>query len=154
MALLSNLFDVLRGWPREGAIDQTFTPTLSGGASVQLPPGSVVSVQADGTVNLASTPNITTTDAVATWVVLESNEDFSGTFVNAVVCLRKNAVLQLDPSNFSAGSYPPGTKVSFASGLFQVAVANNQIIGEVLVNNVATNGTIVIYYDGGGGTKH
>lgn len=149
MALLNNKFDILRGWPREGAIDSSFLAKLSSGTPVSLPPGAVVEVQSDGTVDVTTTPNMSSADAKATWVVVESNQDFSGTFVKKVVCLRKNAVLRLDPSNMVAGSYTPGTKLSYTAGQFKVAAANDQIIAEVLEDNSAIDGTVVIYYDGG-----
>lgn len=149
MALLNNKFDVLRGWPREGAIDESFFAKLSGGVPVALPPGSVVEVQADGSVDLTTTPNMSSADAKAPWVVVESNQDFSGTFVKKVVALRKNAVLRLDPSNMAVGSYTPGVKLSYTAGQFKVAASNDQIIAEVLKDDSAVDGTVVIYYDGG-----
>ncbi len=147
---LNSLFDVLRGWPREGAIDdafvihQTTPPTPDA-----LPLGTVVAVQSDGTVAAATTPDRTAANAVATWVVVEGNDDFSAQFVNKVVCLRANAEFKLDPSNFNAGVYTPGTKLTFSAGKWQPAVAKNQIIGEVLQDNTATDGTITVFYTGG-----
>lgn len=149
MALLNNKFDVLRGWPREGAIDSSFLAKLSSGTPVSLPPGAIVEVQTDGTVDLATTPDMTSADAKAPWIVVESNQDFSGTFVKKVVCLRKNAVVRLDPSNMVAGSYTPGTKLSYNAGQFKVAATTEQIIAEVLEDDSAIDGTVVIYYDGG-----
>jgi hypothetical protein len=147
---LNSLFDVLRGWPREGAIDASFPIHQSAPPAYDaLPIGSIVSVQSDGTVALATTPDRSTTNAVATWVVVEGNDDFSAQFVNKVVCLRSNAELQLDPSNFDAGSYPVGTKLTFNAGKFHVAALHNQIIGEVLQNNTATDGTLIVFYTGG-----
>lgn len=147
---LNSLFDVLRGWPREGAIDAAFLiHQTSPPAYDALPLGTVVAVQSDGTVAAATTPNRSSTNAISTWVVIEGNDDFSAQFVNKVVCLRSNAELKLDPSNFNAGSFTPGTKVTFSGGKFQVAVTNNQIIAEVLQDNTATDGTIVILYTGG-----
>ena len=147
---LNSLFDVLRGWPREGAIDDAFLIHQTAPPAYDaLPLGTVVAVQTDGTVAAATTPNRTTTNPVATWIVIEGNDDFSAQFVNKVVCLRSNAELKLDPANFNAGVYTPGVKVSFAAGKFQVAVATNQIIGEVLQDNPATDGTIVVMYAGG-----
>jgi len=147
--LLNNKFDVLRGWPREGAIDETFGAKVSGGVPVQLAPGMVVEVQSDGSVDKASTPNLSSADAKATWVVVESNDDFSGRFLAKVVCIRKNAVLRLDPANLNTGTYTPGTKLTFAVGKWSVAAANDQIIAEVMKDDSAIDGTIVVYYDGG-----
>lgn len=147
--LLNNKFDVLRGWPREGAIDETFAAKVTAGVPVQLAPGTVVEVQSDGSVDKATTPNMSSADGKATWVVVETNDDFSGKFLAKVVCLRKNAMLRLDPANLNAGTYTPGTKVTFNTGKWAVAAANDQIIGEVIKDDSAIDGTVVVYYDGG-----
>lgn len=148
--ILNSKFDVLRGWPREGAIDDAFLiHQTSPPAFDLLPVGTVVSVQSDGTVAAATTPDRSTTNPVATWVVVEGNDDFSAQFVSKVVVLRKNAEFKLDPSNFNAGVYTPGTKLTFSAGKWQPAVLHNQIIGEVLIDNTATDGTITVFYSGG-----
>ena len=148
--LLNSKFDVLRGWPREGAIDESFgIHQTVAGTDDSLPRGMVVNIGTDGLAVAATTPNRSTTEGVATWVVVEGNDDFSSQFVHKVVCLRANAVLQLDPANFNAGTYTPGVKLTFSAGKWQPATTNNQIIGEVLKDNTATDGTIVVYYTGG-----
>lgn len=148
--LLNSKFDVLRGWPREGAIDENFpiNQTVAGTDDL-LPMGMVVVVNATGFAVAATTVNRATTNASATWVVVAGNDDFSSQFVHKVVALRSNAVLKLDPTNFNAGVYTPGTKLTFSAGKWQVAVATNQIIGEVLQDLTATDGTIVVMYTGG-----
>lgn len=147
---LNSKFDVLRGWPREGAIDESFgIHQTVAGTDDSLPVGTVIKVGTDGKAVAATTPNRSTTNAVKTWVVVEGNDDFSAQFVSKVVCLRSNAMLRLDPSNFNAGTYTPGTAVTFSSGKWQVAATNDQVIGEVIADNTATDGTIVVMYTGG-----
>jgi hypothetical protein len=147
---LASLFDVLRGWPKEGAIDETFPiHQTTPGVPDTLPAGSVVSVQTDGSVALATTPNRSAANSVATWVVVTDSTDFDATFVGSVTCLRMNAEFKLDPSNFEATTYTVGEKLTFSAGVWQPATTNNQIIGEVLQNNIATDGTLVVFYTGG-----
>ncbi len=148
--LLNSKFDVLRGWPREGAIDEVFpiNQTVPGTDDL-LPLGMVFFVNATGKAEAATTPNRAAANAVATWVVVAGNDDYSSQFTHKVVGLRSNAEFKLDPSNFNAGVYTPGTKLTFSAGKWQVAVATNQIIGEVLQDNTATDGTIVVMYTGG-----
>jgi hypothetical protein len=150
MSVLNSKFDVLRGWPKEGAIDESFIihQTVPG-TDDALPLGTVVKVGTDGYAVAATTPDRTTTNPVATWVVVAGNDDFSSQFVHKVVALRSNAEIQLDPANFNAGTYTPGVKLTFSAGMWQVAVAKDQIIGEVLKDNTATDGTIVVFYTGG-----
>src|SRR5882672_8969433 len=134
--ILNSKFDVLRGWPREGAIDDSFVihQTVAG-TDDALPLGMVIKVGTDGQAVAATTPNRSTTNAVATWVVVEGNADFSSQFVHKVVCLRANAEFKLDPSNFNAGTYTPGVALTFSAGKWQPAATNDQIIGEVLIDN-------------------
>lgn len=147
---LNSLFDVLRGWPKEGAIDHTFgIHQTVAGTDDSLPAGTVVTIGSDGKAVAASTPNRSTTNPTETWVVVEGNDDFSAQFVHKVVCLRSNAMFKLDPSNFNAGTYTPGTALTFSSGKWQVAATNNQIIGSVLEDNTAVDGTITVMYTGG-----
>lgn len=145
MALLSKLFDVLRGWPKEGAIDETFAIKLSSGVPVSIPQGSVVQLQsADGSVDLAVTPTTVTPVMVA----VESNDDFSSKFVKKAVCLRGNCVLKLDPANYVSGSYSPGTLLTYetATGKFTaVSGSHAHIIGEVWSVNSADS-TMVVYF--------
>lgn len=146
---LNSKFDVLRGWPKEGALDETFTVYAPGGTPVELPSGTVIYKRTDGTVDKADTPNRTTTNGVAVWVVVEGNDDYSGSFLNKVVAIRANAMIKLDPDNFTAASLPAGTKMTMQSGIFAAAVANDQIIAEVVTDDQAVDGTITIYYTGG-----
>jgi hypothetical protein len=151
--ILNSLFDVIRGWPREGAIDETFAIHQTSPPTYDvLPAGSVVSVQAtDGSVALATTPNRSTTNPIQTWVVVTDSSDFDSQFLGKVTCLRANAEFVLDPSNFNAGVYTPGTLLTFSAGKWQPVTggASNQIIGEVLQDNTAVNGTITVFYSGG-----
>ena len=147
--LLNSKFDILRGYPKEGAIDETFPIHVSGGVFDSIVLGMVVKVNTDGSVSAATTPNRSTTEGVAPWVVIEGNDDLSGQFLQKAVCLRSNAMFRLDPSNFNAGTYTPGVKLTFSAGKWQPAVTNDQIIGEVIEDNTATDGTIVVEYNGG-----
>ncbi len=146
---LNGLFDVLRGWPREGAIDETFPVHKTGGTLDTLVPGMVVYVNTDGELETATTPNRTSADAVATWIVVEGTDDFSGEFMEKAVCLRSNAMFRLDGNsnaNFATATYAVGTKLSFDTGLWKEAGTNDQVIGEVVKNDVATDGTLVVMY--------
>jgi hypothetical protein len=150
---LNGLFDVLRGWPREGALDESFPVHKTAGVLDTVVPGNVVYVNASGEVELASTGDRTTVDATPTWVIVEGTDDFSGQFVEKAVCLRSNAMFRLDPANFAVGTYAVGTLLSFSAGKWQEAAITEQVIGEVIANNTAIDGTIVVYYSGDLGAK-
>ena len=145
---LNSKFDILRGWPREGAIDETFPVHVTAGTPDALPLGTIVTMQSDGSMAVASTPDRTAANALPVWVVIEGNDDFSGTFLQKVVCLRGNAQLKFDPSNINAGAYTYGSPVSFTSGKLKLATTKDQIIGEAL-GPVAADGTLTVEYSGG-----
>lgn len=151
---LNGLFDVLRGWPREGAIDETFPAHKSGGTLDVLVPGNVVTMDpSDGSMALGTTPVRSAADAKPTWVVVEGTDDFSGQFVEKVVCLRANAMFRLDPANFNSGTYARNTPLTFSAGKWQEAVTGDQIIGEVVRDDRAVDGTLVVFYHGGSAAK-
>lgn len=148
--ILNSKFDVLRGWPREGAIDESFTiMQTTPGTDDALPLGMVCVINSTSKAVAATTPNRSTTNAAATWIVVEGNADFSSQFVHKVVMLRSNAMFKLDPANLEAGTYTPGAKLSFNAGKWKVAATNNQVIGEVLYDDTAIDGTITVFYTGG-----
>lgn len=147
--LLNSKFDILRGWPKEGAIEETFDVYSPGGTPVTLPAGTVIYKRSDNTVDLADTGNRTSANGIATWVVIEGNNDYSGAFLNKVVALRANVMFKLDPANFTAAALPAGAKLTMQSGIWTLAVATNQIIGEVVTDNQNIDGTIDVYYSGG-----
>jgi hypothetical protein len=148
MALLNKKFDVLRGWPREGAIDRTFPVHVVAGAPVSIPIGSIVVPQADGSVDLA-TVAASTVQPQPVWLVVEGNDDYSATFVGKVNCIKGNAEVRLDPSNYVAGTYNVNTPLTFSAGKFQPVVTGNQIIGHVMKDDRSVDGTLVIFYTGG-----
>ena len=151
MSVLNSKFDVLRGWPKEGAIDETWLihQTVAG-TDDSLPLGTVVTIDAtSGGAKAATTPNRTSANGTSVWVVVAGNDDFSSQFVHKVVALRSNAMFQLDPANLTAGSYVRGSKLSFTAGKWKVAAATEQVIGEVLQDRTAIDGTVVVMYTGG-----
>lgn len=150
--LLNSKFDVPRGWPKEGAIDETFPiHQTTPGTDDSLPLGTIVEIDAtSGGAKASTTPNRTSANAKATWVVVAGNDDFSSQFVHKVVALRSNAVFVLDyTANCDAGTWTRGSKVTFNAGKWKVAAANDQVIGEVLQDNSVASGTVTVFYTGG-----
>src|SRR2546422_56239 len=97
MALLNSKFDILRGWPREGAVDESFPIHVTTGTVDTLKQGMLVMQDTtDGSAKLAAT----NTAAKPVYVVIEGNDDFSAQFVSKVVTLKGGCELRLDPANF------------------------------------------------------
>lgn len=141
---LDSKFDVLRGWPREGALDETF-PVVAGVKHVA---GTIVALDAAGNAVAATTGDAALSNSQPVWIVVEGADDYSGDFVRKVVCLRGNCLVRTTLFDGAIALYSINTLVSFNAGKFKVAVATNQIVGEVVTKN-ATNGTIDVYYHGG-----
>lgn len=143
MAILTSKFDVLRGWPKEGAIDETFPVYSPLGVPAAIPSGSVIYLRTDGTVDLATVAG----NPAPVFLVVEGNDDLSGKYLNKVVALRGNCVVQT--SNFTAGSWAVNSMVTFDGGEFRIAASGEQVVGEVWKDDRATNGTLTVYFHGG-----
>ena len=70
MSVLNSLFDVVRGWPNENAIDETAPQSPAIGAGVPLVEGDVVDLQSDGTWNRASSVDYAAAGSVAALAAL------------------------------------------------------------------------------------
>jgi len=154
MAMLNSKFDILRGWPREGSLDESLpikaSETVISGEVVQYDAGG-----ADpGAITAATTPNRAAANSKQVFVVIEGNDDFSAQYVKKAVVLRDNAVFRLDPDNFTYNAgMVPGAPLSFSSGLWIIAAAGNQIIGTVERDDTSVDGTIVVRFQNTGEAK-
>lgn len=150
MALLNSKFDITRGYPNGSALAEPFAIKKVGSplAPKLIPQGKIVTqeLQSGGTVmDVATTPNVSTNDPLQVWLVVESNDDFSGSFVGKLNAILLGSGVIWETTDFAAGSYPPGTPVSYANGQVKVKAANEQIIGHVVSDDSATSkGTIRI----------
>lgn len=149
MALLNSKFDILRGYPNGSALVWPFDIKKTGSplAAVSLNGGVLVTTELQGTktvVDLATTPDLSSADPVPVWLVLEGNDDYSGEFMDKVQAAKVGTGIIWETDQYEAGSYTPGTPVSFNAGKLKVKATNNQIIGHVLEDRTATKGTVVI----------
>lgn len=152
---LNQLFDVVRGFNPEGSgpsIPESFVPkaTLSNSVAA-LVPGHVVYIYSDGTVDVATTPNMSSASPVGVWMVVMAN-DFDNTFTGKVVCVRGNVMVKTDVIDTSA--LVVGSLVSFSAGKLILAASTNQVVGEVVEDNRTAglaDGTITVMFTGGCG---
>ena len=147
--LLNSKFDIPRGYPNGSALAEPFAIKKTGSplAPVSLPQGTLVTQELQGSatvVDAATTPNLSVADPIDVWVVVEGNDDYSGEYVEKVMACNRLSGLIWETDQFAAGSYPPGTPVSFSAGQLKVKAANEQIIGHVLDDFSSTKGTIRI----------
>lgn len=149
MALLNSKFDVPRGYPNGSALAEPFAIKKTGSplAPVTLEAGSLVTqeLQSGATVvDKATTPDVSSNDPIDVWLVVEGNDDYSGEYVEKCMAVKCGSGVIWETNVFAAGSYTPGTPVSFSGGELKVKGANEQIIGYVLDDFSSTKGTIRI----------
>jgi len=147
MTLLASLFDFHRGYPNGSALAWPFLIKKTAGVPATIAAGSIVTQELSGTdtvIDLATTPNTSIADPVSPWLVMEGNDDYSGTFVEKVNAVRLGTGIVWRTDDYAAGTYTPGVAVSFSAGQVKVKAANEQIIGHVLEDLTATVGVVVI----------
>jgi len=154
MAKLARKFDVLRGWPKEGAIDLVFKANA---ASITTPIKAGQLIQYDtaggiGEIELATAVDIEAVGTKPIFLCVEGNEDFSGSFLDKVVALESNCVAVLESVHnytFNAGMVP-GAALTYAAGLWILASnVDHHVVGYVMENKHATNSTITVKFNGG-----
>lgn len=140
MTILSQKFDVLRGWTPGGdtPIDHSFPPALSGGSPVQLPAGTFVVLGSDGTVDV---PGATSATILPYYCVVAGNDDFDGQYVEKVVTLKGTFTIRTDKFE-AAQTFTVGTGVAVSANGLLADVSTNYRVGTVVADNRSTNGTI------------
>ena len=148
MAILNSKFDFHRGYPNGSALAEPFKVKMSGSTPVSIPGGSLVTQElqnGETVMDLATTPNLSTHDPVQVWLVMEGNDDYSGEFVKGGQACRVGSGLIWVTDQYAAGVYTPGKAVTFDAGVLKLkTLATEQIIGYVLYDKTATDGTIVV----------
>lgn len=149
MSILNSKFDILRGYPNGSASVWPFPIKKTGSPAtpVSIPAGTLVTQELDGgqtVVDKATTPDLSSADPIEVWLVVEGNDDYSGEFVEKVATAKPGTGLIWETDDYAAGSYTPGTPVSFSGGQIKVKAANEQIVGYVLEDRTATKGTVVV----------
>lgn len=147
MAILNSKFDFHRGYPNGSALAEPFKVKMSGSTPISTPGGTLVTQElqnGETVMAAATTPDVSSVDPIQVWLVMEGNDDYSGEFVRGGQACRVGSGLIWVTDQYEAGSYTPGTAVSFNAGKLKVKGANEQIIGYVLYDKTATDGTIVV----------
>lgn len=154
MAAVNDKFDVLRGWEPGGdaGIDQSLPPVKVGGVAVSLLPGFIVALNSQTEVNVATSPvsiALGTAQKPQVYIVIEGNGvDTAPRFVEKVVCLRGKLTVKSDKLGPSQ-SFPVNGKISYSAGLMVDAgpTATTHVIGTVIANDLAADGTITVELD-------
>lgn len=147
MAILNSKFDFHRGYPNGSALAEPFKVKKNAGVPVSLPGGTLVTQElqnGETVMDAATTPDITSVDPIQVWLVMEGNDDYSGQFVEGGQACRVGSGLIWSTDQYEAGSYAPGTPVSFNAGKLKVKGATDQLIGYVLYDKTATEGKVYI----------
>jgi len=149
MSLLNNpTFDILRGYPNGSAMAEPFPiKQTTPGVYELLSAGMIVTQELQNNqavMSKATTPNVSTTDPLQAWIVVEGNDDYSGQFTGMCMCVRLGSGFIWSTKTYTAGTYTPGVPVSFSTGQVKVKAVNEQIIGYVREDKTATESKVVI----------
>jgi len=170
MAVLSNKFDILRGWPNASAVAEDFI--IGGTSSHPHKQGQWVTLDTtvtDGT--MTTLDNLNNTDSsvgVSCYLIIEGRDDYSSQFANRVTCLIGGGYMvrlpqtgvDSDGQNYNilsvaASNFAPGQPVKVADGVLapvpaidvdaaDEGLARASIVGRVMAVNAADN-TIDIF---------
>jgi len=119
------VFDILRGWPRGGAVEDVFTPT----GSVELEEGDLIEVLSTGLVNKVT---LASGDTKLVYIVVEGNkssDSYSGNYLGKVVAITGD--YKVITTKYASGSYLPGLPVTVIGGKFSLLVKGEPIVGFV-----------------------
>lgn len=108
-------------------------------------PGHVVALTASGAVDLATSPNLNSANAVMLFVVFSGDDDFSGAVSGQVNCFHGGA--RFDTEKFDAAqSYTPGAALIVSAGILTPKVVGDhaQILGFVGPRGVL-NGVLDVF---------
>jgi hypothetical protein len=169
MSLLSPAynFDIIRGWPSDAAVEYDVAP----GSGLTLQEGQFVVLSNNSGVPAAILPtaasianDVLTAGQNPTpfWVVIEGNtsNEFDAIATGKVTLLKANQLLIQTTQFVNAGSLVPGAVLTVSDGanddgsdptgtagqltLRAGDAADLQIVGYVVENNVATQGTLTV----------
>lgn len=149
MSLLNNpTFDILRGYPNGSALAEPFPiKQTTPGVFEALPAGAIVTQELQNNqavMSKATTPNVSTTDPIQVWIVVEGNDDYSGQYTGMCMCVRLGTGFIWSTKTYTAGTYTPGVPVSFNAGVIKAKAVNEQILGYVREDKTATEGKVVV----------
>ena len=122
MANLDDKFDVIKGWEPGGdaSIDQSLPPKKTAGVPATLLPGTIVTMDALGDIDVATSPadvTLGTANPLQVYIVLEGNGvDTSTQFLEKVVVLRGKLTVKTDKID-GGGTFAVNGQVSYGTGL-------------------------------------
>jgi hypothetical protein len=127
-------FDVLRGWPWGGAIEESFVPN---GTTV-FKEGQLVALNSSG--NLVVAPAVPVTSGaspaqpVQLRMVIQGNDQFDGSFVGKCVTLRGAFTIKTEKytgTQPAKGAYVSWDTTAGSEGFLKTAGATEQWVGQV-----------------------
>lgn len=120
-------FEVLRGWPNDGASDSVEQISTTATGASALSAGDVVALQSDGTVALSGSAASNTVG-----FIVRGNGDSKSAIAagSKATVIWGNFIARTQKYN-TAGTYAPGTNLTAKLGKLDVAAAGDPVIGFV-----------------------
>lgn len=122
-------YKIIKGWPGEHTLDYQFTPANG----VTIVAGDMFCVSSAGTA-IAGTYDSNGADAADLHFFCFDVDSITG----KVMGLPGNIIVEVDSSNYVAGSYSVADNVTCTTNKFDVIASSTKVVGKVLYKNATT----------------
>lgn len=117
-------------------------------------PGHIVAMASNGSMDLATSPDLSAALSIMMWLVFSGDDDFSGSATGQMNCVHGGC--RADTEKFDAAqSYVPGIPLIAAAGILTPKVLgdNKQVVAYVGPRTVL-NGVLDVFMPQGGGGRY
>ena len=130
-------YQIRKGWPSAGAIDESFEPATATAEFAKTLKGFVVDLASTGKVGLASYTGGTKTTGIPFFCY-----DY-GTIPAQALCIKSPCVIECDADHYESGTYNVGGKVTALAGKFKPWTDGDGEVGTILAFD---NGTLRVLW--------
>lgn len=130
-------YQILKGWPFEGALDvvgiaATASPAVN---------GSVGYIKDDGTIALVNYAANAADNALMPLFVFDTD-----TLTGKVVGLASPAVIKIDSTMYDSGTYTPNVALTCKAGKFANLAGTERTVGRVIARNAVTGDMTIAFF--------
>ncbi len=130
-------YQILKGWPHEGAMDLVAAPAATSGATN----GSVAYLKDDGTMALVTYASTGADNAKMPLFCFDTD-----TLANKVVGLASPAIIKLSSDLYDTGTYTPNVPLTVTAGKFSNLAGTERTVGRVISRNATTGDMIIAWF--------
>ena len=131
-------FQIVKGWPGEGAIDEQLTPATD----VTLSAGVIASIDEDGNGVVANYDAAGVNAALAAAFVIDVD-----TVTGKALTLMNACMIEIDATDMATDTYAANDSLTAVAGKFAKPAGTERVVGKVRSVN-ATTGKVRIIWSG------